>query len=75
MQTVKGSSGANVTESEQARAHWLATHDVHTLFLDAGFGCCWFAQKGDEEPVTGDTEEEAIARLVRGDARALSHES
>ena len=46
-----------------ARSRWLATHDVHTEFFDGGIGCCWFAQKGDGESVTGETEFEAIARL------------
>jgi hypothetical protein len=47
-----------------ARSRWLAEHDVQTEFLDAGIGCCWFAQQGDGEPVSGDTEESAIAHLA-----------
>ncbi len=49
--------------SSIARTRWLAMHDVHTEFIDAGIGCCWFARKGDGETVTGETEAEAIARL------------
>jgi hypothetical protein len=48
-----------------ARARWLQDHDVHTQFLDAGIGCCWFAQLGDDEPVCGETEDAAIALLAR----------
>ena len=52
-------------DGNSARARWLQKHDIHTQFLDAGIGCCWFAQQGDEEPVCGETEDAAIARLVR----------
>jgi hypothetical protein len=48
-----------------ARMRWLEANDVRTHFFDAGIGCCWFAQKGDEEPVTGPSEDEAIALLAR----------
>jgi hypothetical protein len=48
-----------------ARARWLKANAVHTQFFDAGFGCCWFAQVGEEEPVTGESEAEAITRLAR----------
>lgn len=51
--------------NDSARARWLEENDVHTQFFDAGIGCCWFAQMGDQEPVSGETEEEAIARLAR----------
>jgi hypothetical protein len=51
--------------SKPVRARWLEEHDIHTRFLDAGIGCCWFAQQGDSEPVSGETENEAIARLAR----------
>jgi hypothetical protein len=47
------------------RARWLQEHDVHTQFLDGGIGGCWSAQHGDDEPVFGETEEVAIARLMR----------
>lgn len=47
------------------RARWLQEHDVHTQFLDAGIGGCWSAQQGDDEPVYGETEDAAIARLAR----------
>jgi hypothetical protein len=50
---------------QRDRARWLEEHDVHTQFLDAGIGACWFAQQGDDEPVCGETEEAAIARLAR----------
>ena len=48
-----------------ARTQWLKMHDVHTEFLDAGIGCCWFADTDDQEAVIGATEDEAIARLAR----------
>jgi hypothetical protein len=48
-----------------ARTRSLEAHDIHTQFLDAGIGCTWFAYKGDDEPVSGETEDEAIARLAR----------
>jgi hypothetical protein len=51
--------------SNPARTRWLKENDVHTQFLDAGVGCCWFAQQGDQEPVSGETEDEAVARLAR----------
>ena len=52
-------------KTNAARTRWLEANDVHTEFLDAGIGCRWFAQKGDGETVTGDTEDEAIALLAR----------
>jgi hypothetical protein len=51
--------------SNPARTRWLEANDVYTQFVDAGIGCCWFAQQGDQEPVSGETEYEAIARLAR----------
>ena len=57
--------------SDWARMRWLADNDVHTEFLDAGIGCCWFAHQGDQEPVSGDTEEAAIARLARANGLKL----
>ena len=48
-----------------ARSRWLQHHNVHTQFCDAGIGCCWFAQLGDDEPVCGETEDAAIARLAQ----------
>ena len=42
----------------------LENHDIHTEFLDAGIGCCWFAQQGDSEPVSGNTEDDALSRLA-----------
>ena len=47
-----------------ARARWLEANDVHTQFVDAGIGCVWFAQQGDQEPVCGESEYEAIVRLA-----------
>jgi hypothetical protein len=58
-------SKSEESEANSARARWLEANDVHTEFLDAGIGCYWIAEKGDEEPVTGVTEDEAIARLAR----------
>ena len=43
---------------------WLKENDVHTEFLDAGIGCCWFAYQGDQEAVVGETQDEAILRLA-----------
>ncbi len=48
-----------------ARARWLTENDVHTELMDGGIGCCWFARQGDDEPVCGETEYDAIARLVQ----------
>lgn len=48
-----------------ARKRWLEANDVHTRFVDVGIGCCWFAEKDDQEPVSGETEDEAIAQLAR----------
>jgi hypothetical protein len=47
------------------RARWLKENDVHTEFLDAGIGCCWYAFQGDDEPVCGETEAAAIDKLAR----------
>ena len=55
---------------ERARARWLEANGVRTQFLDAGFGCCWFAEKGDQA-VSGETEDEAIARLAQINALDL----
>jgi hypothetical protein len=52
-------------DGHSARTRWLQEHNVHTEFLDAGIGCCWFAQLGDDEPVCGETEDAAITRLAR----------
>ena len=60
-----GGSTTKVAEANSARARWLQKHDVHTQRLDAGIGCCWFAQQGDDEPVCGETEDAAIARLAQ----------
>ena len=62
-------------DSNAARTRWLEANDVHTRFIDAGIGCCWFAQKGEEEPVTGATEDEAIGRLARAKGLELMGEA
>jgi hypothetical protein len=59
------SASAEPLTSDSLRARWQLQHDVHTEFVDVGFGCCWFAYQGDQEPVNGETEIEAIARLAR----------
>ena len=56
---------------EVERTRWLAENDVHTEFLDAGIGCCWFARQGEQEPVAGETESEAIERLARANGLQL----
>lgn len=58
-------ASASAADDDPALARWLEEHDIETEFLDAGIGCCWFAQQGDREPVAGETEEEAVARLVQ----------
>ena len=63
--TTADRSNPEEPKGNSARTRWLEANDVHTEFLDAGIGCGWFARKGDEEPVTGATEHEAIARLAR----------
>jgi hypothetical protein len=50
---------------DTVRDRWLREHDIDTEFLDAGIGCCWFARQGDQEPVCGETEEEALERLAQ----------
>ena len=52
-------------DQKSTLARWLEENDVHTEFLDAGIGCCWYAQQGDEEPVCGETKEAAIEKLAR----------
>lgn len=56
---------AGTEDPNAVRNRWLEDHDVHTEFLDGGIGCCWFARQGDQEPVIGETEHEAIERLAR----------
>ena len=58
-------SSAATAQRKLARARWILEHDVHTEFLDAGIGCCWFAQQGDDEPVCGETEDAALERLAQ----------
>jgi hypothetical protein len=61
---VRARSLSELADSTVFRARWLKKHDVHTRLVDAGIGCCWFAQQGDDEPMCGDTEDAAIARLA-----------
>jgi hypothetical protein len=68
---VREGSSTQARSNNPARARWLEAHDVHTQFVDAGIGCCWFAQQGDQEPVSGETEDEAIARLARANGVEL----
>lgn len=58
-------SSAATAQRKLARARWMLEHDVHTEFLDAGIGCCWFAQQGDDEPVCGETEDAALEQLAQ----------
>ena len=66
-QTIHRLPGSSIRapHGDPARSRWLEENDVHTQFVDAGIGCSWFAQQGDQEPVSGETEDEAIARLAR----------
>lgn len=64
-------STRRVPVNDWTRLRWLAENDVHTEFLDAGIGCCWFAHQGDQEPVSGDTEDAAITRLARANGLKL----
>ena len=57
------------------RARWVAANEVQTQFFDAGIGCCWFAQIGDEEPVTGETQAEAVIRLARVKGMELRYDA
>ena len=50
-------------------------NDVHTEFVDAGIACCWFAYQGDQEPVSGETEDAAIARLAQENGFELWREA
>jgi hypothetical protein len=63
--TTEASTTTPQLSSDYARLRWLVENDVHTQFLDAGIGCCWFAHQGANEPVTGETEDAAIERLAR----------
>ena len=66
--------GALPVTSDQPRARWLEENGVETEFLDAGIGCCWFAYRGDKEPVWGETEYEALMRLARENGLELWRE-
>ncbi len=57
-----------------ARVRWLTENDVRTELMDGGTGCCWFAYQGDDEPVCGETEYDAIARLVQEKGWELSRD-
>jgi hypothetical protein len=71
----RASASLQAPSDNPARDRWLEENDVHTQFLDAGIGCCWFAQQGDQEPVSGETEDEAIKRLAREKGLVLWHEA
>jgi hypothetical protein len=64
LHSLEEGSNPQAVESDPALTRWLEEHDIHTEFRDAGIGCCWFAQQGDREPVSGETEAKAIARLA-----------
>lgn len=72
---VEYGSSAQPTDSHSPRARWLQEHDVHTEFVDAGIGCCWFAYQCDDEPVCGETEDAAIARLASKNGLPLDEPS
>ena len=72
---VTESPSKRARDSNPARTRWLELNNVHTQFLDAGIGSCWFAEQGDQEPVCGDTEDEAIARLARSNGLDLWSET
>jgi hypothetical protein len=72
-ETMKDAMGTLPQSDDPARARWLEENDVHTEFLDAGIGCCWFAYQDDQEPVAGETEEEALARLAGEKGLELWH--
>lgn len=63
--SVRNDAHTVVIEPQSTQARWLADHDVHTEFLDAGIGCCWYAYQGDDEPVCGETEQAALEKLAR----------
>ena len=62
MQTLVSSHERN---RNPARTQWLEANHVHTEFVDAGIGSCWFAEQDDNEAVCGETEDDAIAELAR----------
>lgn len=51
--------------SESAFRRWQRVNDIHVRLFDLGFASAWFAQQGDQEPVSGETEAEACAKLAR----------
>jgi hypothetical protein len=67
----RGGPSTQESGGNPARAQWLKEHDVHTEFMDAGIGCCWFAEKDDQGAVIGETEDDAIAQLARVNGWAL----
>jgi len=73
-QATEASTTMPPLSSDSARLRWLVENDVHTQFLDAGIGCCWFAYQGDKEPVTGETEDAAIERLAQENGLELWRE-
>ena len=61
----KTSTHTSPPDADGRRFRWLVENDVRTEFVDAGIGCCWFAYQGDREPVCGETEDAAIARMAQ----------
>ena len=59
----RGWTAGGAFASDDSRVRWLMENDVHTEFVDAGIGCCWFAYRDDMES-SGETEEAAIHRLA-----------
>jgi hypothetical protein len=57
--------------SNSARTRWLEANHVHTEFLDAGIGACWYAGQDGTEAVCGETEDDAIAQLARNNGLVL----
>jgi hypothetical protein len=63
-----------LVSTARSRVRWLRDHDVYTEYLDAGIGGCWFAYRGAHEPVRGETEADALARLDREHGLELCRE-
>lgn len=68
---IEGSHHSISAGDDDARAHWLEENGVETHFIDAGIGCCWVAEKGDLEPVTGESEDAALLRLAEANGLVL----
>ena len=50
--------------SESPKLRWMRTHNIITEFLDAGFGCRWYAHCGEFCTQHGETEDEALTNLA-----------